>query len=128
MYMLAVNQLYPDYGIIFKFIFQGKQNPNSCRLIEMQFDDNYGNDTIQLLFKEAKAMFEKAIALYKEYAEQGFEEEWLNKSHIQPLDFNHNVLMKLNNNIIANKYPYAGNGLLYDFENAELNCYLQENQ
>jgi len=90
----------------------------------MQFDENYGNETLKYLFKEAKAMFERAIEVYKEYSAKGFKEEWLNKSHIQPLDFNHNALMRLNNNVIANKYPYAGNGLLYDFENAELNCYL----
>lgn len=124
MYMLALHSLdaFKDYKIFFRIIFQSKQEPSNCRIIEFSFAEEQQNSTMTALFKEGKEMFLKALSVYKEYQKlYGENTEWLNKAFNMPLDFNHNVIMSTNNKIIANIYPYARDDLLYDFENAELN-------
>ena len=124
MYMLGLSTLeaYKDYQIIFRVIFQSKQEPNNCRIIEFKFNEEQANETMNCLIKEGKLMFEKALELYKKYVSKyGEGKEWLNEAYILPLDFNHNTIMNTNNKIISNNFPYAGDDLLYDFENAELN-------
>ena len=124
MYMLGLSSLeaYENYKIIFRIIFQSKQEPSNCRIIEFKFNEEQGNETMNCLIKEGKCMFEKSLEIYKTYlAEYGETKEWLNKAYMIPLDFHHNMIMNTNNKIVSNYFPCAGDDLLYDFENAELN-------